>query len=245
MMLDIAALQKIYGAANYSFNAGDSVYTWSNTTGQMSINGVGQGAPGANRVFMTIWDGNGNDTYDLSNYSDNLTIDLRPGEWTTTNAIQTASLGQGHFARGNIANALLFNGDTRSAIENAKGGNGDDTLIANLVANQLTGGANVDTFKWMSTGDAGTGVLADTVLDFVRGSDKIDFSALDALPGTAGQQDFTFVGTAAFSNVAGQVRYDVTGGSAHIFADADGNGTADMEIILTSITTLAASDFNF
>ena len=34
MMLDIAALQKIYGA-NFSFNAGDSVYTWSPTTGEM------------------------------------------------------------------------------------------------------------------------------------------------------------------------------------------------------------------
>jgi hypothetical protein len=41
------------------------------------------------------------------------------------------------------------------------------------------------------------------------------------------------------------VRYDVTGGNAHIFADADGNGVADMQIILTGITTLAASDFNF
>ena len=26
------------------------------------------GAPGGNRIFMTIWDGGGNDTYDLSNY---------------------------------------------------------------------------------------------------------------------------------------------------------------------------------
>ena len=36
-----------------------------------------------------------------------------------------------------------------------------------------------------------------------------------------------------------------TGGNAHIFADIDGNGVADMEIILTNIATLAATDFNF
>ena len=136
-------------------------------------------------------------------------------------------------------------GNTSSAIENAKGGAGADTLIANLVANQLTGNGGTDTFKWMATGDAGTGSLADTVLDFVRGADKIDFSNLDAQPGIAGQQDFSFIGTSAFHNVAGEVRYDVTGGSAHIFADVDGNGIADMEIILTNITTLAVSDFNF
>jgi Ca2+-binding RTX toxin-like protein len=251
MMLDIAALQKIYGAANYAFNSGTSVYTWSDTTGEMSINGVGQGAPGngaggsANRIFMTVWDGDGNDTYDLSNYSDNLTVDLRPGEWTTTNATQTAGLGDGHFARGNIANALLFEGDTRSAIENARGGSGSDTLIANLVANQLTGNGGADTFKWMATGDAGTGTSADAVLDFVRGTDKIDFTNLDANPATGAHDAFTFIGTSAFHNVAGEVRYDVTGGSAHIFADTDGNGTANMEIVLANITTLAATDFTF
>jgi len=257
MMLDIAALQKIYGGANYTFNSGASTYSWSDTTGEMSINGVGQGAPGngsasasMNRILMTIWDGGGNDTYDLSNYANGTTVDLRPGEWTTTSQTQIANLnGNGTggpvYARGNIANALLYEGNTASAIENAKGGAGADILIANLVANQFTGNGGSDLFKWASTGDAGLGNLADTVLDFVRGTDKIDFTLLDAQPGTAGQQDFAFIGTGAFTNVAGQVRYEVTGGHAHIFADTDGNGTANMEIILNNITTLAATDFNF
>jgi Ca2+-binding RTX toxin-like protein len=253
MMLDIAALQKIYGSANYNFNSGNSVYTWNATTGEMSINGVGQGAPGngdgvtdptENRVFMTVWDGNGEDTYDLSNYTNSI-IDLRPGEWTTTAGAQLANLGSNHMARGNVANALLFEGDTRSAIENAIGGNGSDSIVANLVANKLTGNLGTDTFKWLSTGDAGTGSLADTVTDFVRGADKIDFASLDANPATAARDAFTFIGTSAFHNVAGEVRYDVTSGSAHIFADVDGNGTADMEIILTNVNTLASSDFFF
>jgi hypothetical protein len=97
----------------------------------------------------------------------------------------------------------------------------------------------------MSTGDAGTGTAADTVLDFVRGADKIDFSNLDANPATGAHDAFSFIGTSAFHNVAGEVRYDVTGGNAHIFADVDGNGTADMEIILNNIVTLAGTDFNF
>jgi Ca2+-binding RTX toxin-like protein len=153
--------------------------------------------------------------------------------------------GGPHYARGNVANALMFQGNTASLIENAKGGAGADTLIANQVANQLTGNGGNDIFKWMATTHAGTGALADTVLDFVRGADKIDFTNLDANTAVPGQQDFAFIGTGAFTNVAGQVRYDVTGGSAHIFADSDGNGVADMEIVLTNITTLAASDFNF
>ena len=77
MMFDIAALQEMYGA-NYTTNGGDTVYKWSATTGEMSINGVGQGAPAGNKIFMTIWDGGGNDTYDFSNYATNLTVNLSP-----------------------------------------------------------------------------------------------------------------------------------------------------------------------
>ena len=246
MMYDIAALQRMYGA-DYGTNAGNSVYSWSAGTGEMSINGVGQGAPGGNRVFMTVWDGGGIDTYDLSNYglAAGVTIDLRPGEWTRTSASQLANLGDGHSARGNIANALLFEGNTASAIENAKGGAGHDTLIANLVANQLTGNGGSDAFTWTSVGDAGTGAQADTVLDFQRGADRIDLHNLDTDPSPSQHGSFSFIGTNAFHNVAGEVRYDVIGGSAHIFADADGNGTADMEIILTNITLLSAADFTF
>ena len=50
MQYDLAALQYMYGA-NYTTNAGDTVYTWSQTTGEMSINGVGQGAPSGNKIF--------------------------------------------------------------------------------------------------------------------------------------------------------------------------------------------------
>ncbi len=71
MMYDITALQSMYGA-NYSTFSGDTVYKWSTTTGEMFIDGVGQGAPAGNKIFMTVWDGGGNDTYDFSNYTTNL-----------------------------------------------------------------------------------------------------------------------------------------------------------------------------
>jgi hypothetical protein len=94
---------------------------------------------------MTIWDGGGSDTYDLSNYTNAVTIDLRPGEWTTTSTVQLANLGNGHFARGNIANALLYNGDTRSLIENAIGGSSGDVIYGNTASNSLNGLGGSDT----------------------------------------------------------------------------------------------------
>jgi hypothetical protein len=143
MMLDIAALQKMYGP-NYTSNAGDTVYRWNPLTGEMSINSVAQGALAGNTIFMTIWDGGGNDTYDLSNYTGSVSIDLNPGGWTTTSATQLASLGSGKIAAGNIANALLYEGNIASLIEKAIGGAGNDTILGNSVDNGLTGGKGSD-----------------------------------------------------------------------------------------------------
>jgi hypothetical protein len=143
MMLDIAALQAMYGA-NYSTNSDNTVYKWSPTTGEMFLNGVGQGAPAGNKIALTIWDGGGSDTYDLSNYQSAVRIDLEPGHWTTTSLVQLADLGNGHYARGNVANALLYNDNPASLIENAIGGPAADTLIGNDADNGLTGGMGND-----------------------------------------------------------------------------------------------------
>ena len=150
MANDIIAFQTLYGA-NYSTHSENTVYSWSPTTGQEFINGVAQLAPGngaggsANRIFETIWDGNGIDTYDLSNYTTGVTINLNPGASSVTSAAQLAYLGDGHYAAGNIYNAYLYNNDPRSYIDNAIGGSGDDTLVGNAIANILNGGGGNDT----------------------------------------------------------------------------------------------------
>jgi Ca2+-binding RTX toxin-like protein len=144
MIYDIAALQQMYGP-NYSANNGNTTYRWSRTTGELFINGDGQGVPGGNRVFTTIWDGGGRDTYDFSNYTVKLLVDLRPGSWTRTSDAQLANLGPGKTAAGNIANALLHNGDLRSIIENAIGGSEDDTIIGNSANNVIDGHQGRDT----------------------------------------------------------------------------------------------------
>jgi hypothetical protein len=150
MANDILALQTLYGA-NFSTHSENTVYSWSPTTGQEFINGVAQLAVGtgaggsSNRIFETIWDGNGVDTYDLSNYTTAVTINLNPGASSVTSSTQLAYLGNGHYAAGNIYNAYLFNNDPRSYIDNAIGGSGNDTITGNAIANTLNGGAGDDT----------------------------------------------------------------------------------------------------
>lgn len=165
MMLDIAALQKMYGP-NYTTNAGDTVYRWNPLTGEMSINSVAQGAPAGNKIFMTIWDGGGNDTYDLSNYTGSASVDLDPGGWTTASATQLASLGSGKVAVGNIANALLYEGNIASLIEKAIGGAGNDIILGNSVDNSLTGGKGNDTLD--GRGGVDTANFSGLTSDYVR-----------------------------------------------------------------------------
>ncbi len=165
MMLDIAALQKMYGP-NYTTNAGDNVYRWSPLTGEMTIDNVGQGAPVGNKIFMTIWDGGGTDTYDLSNYSGGVSIDLNPGGWTTASTAQLASLGSGKVAVGNIANALLYEGNMASLIENALGGAGNDTILGNAAANMLTGGRGNDFLD--GRGGVDTAVFSGLMSNYTR-----------------------------------------------------------------------------
>jgi VCBS repeat-containing protein len=172
MMYDIAALQFMYGA-NYTTNAGNTTYKWDPLTAQMFLNGVGQGAPAGNKIFMTIWDGGGIDTYDFSNYATNISVNLQPGSWTTASTAQLASLGSGHYAAGNIANALLYNNNPASLIENVVGGTGTDTLTGNSASNNLAGGAGNDTLDGSSGSDtaAYSGMFANyTIVQNANGS---------------------------------------------------------------------------
>jgi serralysin len=154
MVRDIAAMQYLYGA-NYSTRATDTVYRWSETTGEKFINGVGQGAPGSNKVFEAIWDGGGRDTFDFSQYSTDLRIDLTPGGWSSFGNNQRAHLGNGQMAPGNVAVALLHENNPLALIENAIGGRGNDIIIGNGADSVLVGGAGNDTVN----GGAGRNLL--------------------------------------------------------------------------------------
>ena len=141
MMNDIAALQYLYGA-DYTHNAGDTTYSWNSKTGEMSIDGKTRGRPADSKVFLTIWDGGGNDTYDLSSYGlGALDIDLGAGGFSVFSSLQLALLkvDSGIYARGNVYNALLHEGNIRSLIENAIGGDGRDSLNRPGIAGGLLG----------------------------------------------------------------------------------------------------------
>ena len=181
MTLDIQVLQTLYGA-NFTYNSGDTVYTFEAATGEMRLNGVGQGAPAFDTVYRTIWDGGGNDTYDFSTYANDQSIDLNPGAWSIFSTDLLAPvvdrLGEGGlhhsvYADGNIANALQYQGDARSLIENAKTGDGNDTIKGNNADNILDGGAGDDSLFGNAGNDTLMGGDGNDVLNSGPGSDTL------------------------------------------------------------------------
>lgn len=157
MLYDIAALQHMYGA-NFSARNGDTVYKWNPASGAVSVNGTPSQSPPANKIYMTVWDGGGTDTYDFSLYTTSLKIDLEPGAWIDTGGLQRVETfgPPDSGAPGAIANALLYKGDQRSLIEKAIAGSGDDILLGNAGPNELRGGRGDDTLD----GRGGADVMA-------------------------------------------------------------------------------------
>jgi serralysin len=173
MMLDIRALQEMYGA-DFTTNSGKTVYKWKPGSGDTMVNGDVAIEPGANRIFATIWDGGGKDTYDLRSYTSDVMIDLRPGKHSKFSDTQTANLGDGNFSRGNIFNALKFNGDERSLIENALGGKGNDKITGNDIDNKLIGKKGNDTLKGLDGDDVLKGSAGDDTLFGGQGDDTLN-----------------------------------------------------------------------
>ena len=140
-------------------------------------------------IFRTIWDGNGTDTYDLSNYTTDLRIDLAPeghSDFDVGGNAQRARLNAGfdsngnfvgapayEWARGHVFNALQVKRDTRSLIENAKGGSGDDEILGNTANNVLSGGSGNDTLTGFQGLDTLQGGDGDDLLNGGASNDRL------------------------------------------------------------------------
>jgi Ca2+-binding RTX toxin-like protein len=125
------------------------------------------------------------------------------------------------------------------------GGSGDDLITGGAGMDKMTGGAGHDTFIFASPAQTAAR-FADTITDFVHGTDKITLTAIDADTHKIGNQAFHFLAAkgAAFTHTAGDLRWSYGTSTTTIEGDVNGDARADFAIVLTGHKALAATDFH-
>ena len=118
---------------------------------------------------------------------------------------------------------------------------GNDTLNGGAGVDQLTGGSGNDLFVFSAAADSAV-AAPDRILDFAS-VDEIDLSAIDANTGLGGDQAFSFIGTAAFTSTAGELRYQQNGGNTYVYGDTNGDGAADFAINISGTHALTVDYF--
>ncbi|WP_174848188.1 M10 family metallopeptidase C-terminal domain-containing protein [Yersinia artesiana] len=212
-LYDIAALQYLYGA-NMNTRVGNDIYTYSTDT-----------------PILCIWDAGGIDSFDFSDQTQDLVINLAAGSFSNVGGLT-----------GNISIAY------GAIIENAVGGRGNDKIIGNDVDNILTGGYGADQlwgkngsniFCYRNTKESMT-IAADTLHDFKSHKDKIDLSPLIYANDNVALVDrFSFSGQTEIIQKYNEIR-DIT----YLMIDFDNNlHETDMMIKLTGKHQLSLNNF--
>ena len=210
------------GFHELSGDAGDDIITGG--TGEDRIFG-GEGAD-------TIDGGAGNDRSSYFDSDAGVTVSLVAGV-----------VGSGGHAQG----------DTLTNIENLVGSDFNDTLTGNAEDNILSGRDGDDTIIGGAGDDEITGGSGDNTLTGGTGADVFvfeDFASdfdgeitdldqddtLQIFQELSAVSDFStlFIGDAVFGSVAGQIRYEKTGGETLLQIDEDGDGVADGTLTISN-----------
>lgn len=199
MALDIAALQALYGKADYA----EGTSTYRLNTAQSASLDLGEGHMSIGRAFACVWDTGGSDTISVSG-GDYSIINLFDATLNTSGntgamartlaALKTTdfyddlssgirkALVLAEYTAGGSFSQILQEGTSGlkgigggftiangAVIENARGGAGDDLLIGNEAKNSLSGGAGNDTIMSSSGTDKMTGGSGSDTFVFARG----------------------------------------------------------------------------
>lgn len=229
-LYDILAIQTIYGANN-TIRTGNTTYGFNSNAGRTQFDFTITNDP-----VVAIWDAGGTDTLDLSGYTVAQTIRLGAGEFSDVGGMT-----------GNVAIAF------GTAIENATGGSGADSIYGNTANNILLGGNGNDT------------LFASTGSDTLNGQAGTDIASYLSYSVTAFAFDFIDSVTVSFrhlvqswtdmlSNIENFIFSDGTytfaelqdafGGDGNDFAPTvtASNLTLEIDEVVLASTVIAAAD---
>jgi hypothetical protein len=152
----------------------------------------------------------------------------------TANVVSGTSGGAS--GSGSAPTTILGNGFVSAHLGAASG---ETNFVGGAGSQDLFGGQGANILTYLAIGDGG-----DRVANFDPTKDVIDLSHIDADITQPGVQNFTFIGTAAFSG-GPQVRYQLnpTNNTTTVQAALAGDPTADFTITLAGLAPLSAANF--
>lgn len=132
----------------------------------------------------TIWDGGGNDTLDSGAYNGNVILHLEEGGFSSVGLTE-------HIA-------IAYD----AVIENARSGNGDDSLFGNAADNILSGGAGDDDLFGRAGNDTFIFSAGQDYIEESNGIDRVEFDAVWA------PDDVTINGDMLMFDVQNSLRFN-------------------------------------
>jgi serralysin len=220
MTFDIAAMQAMYGA-NTTYRTGDNTYTLPTS----EVAGTG---------WECIWDAGGTDTISNSGASADCNINLNAYP-------KTGGVASEIYVSYNVSSQIAggFTIADGAVIENAVGGNGNDTLTGNAVSNQLTGNGGADKFVFNTALGANN---IDTITDFAGTDivvlDKTIFTAFQASATVSENHLHIAAGATAAADEDDYLIYNTTTGD--LYYDQDGSANTYTAIQFAVLQTKPA-----
>ena len=220
---DVVTLGAVSGSANLALGGGIDIYN------------------GGSSGFVFLLAGSGADIYNGGAAIETISYTFSA---VGVNVNLLTGVGSGGFAAG----------ETYSNIENITGTIFADTLIGDANSNTLRGrggddiidgGAGNDTLETDGgnvtlTGGTGDDLFSFRIFNSSLDGEITDFELGDTLQigqffeATNGFTVPIFIGTAAFSNVVGEIRYEFVSGTTELQLDTDGDGIADDTLVLSN-----------
>jgi Ca2+-binding RTX toxin-like protein len=223
-----------------------------------------EGGIGIDRLFGSV----GDDLYVVEGQADQVIEGLNQGidtirvtggaAYTIVSQHVEALVLQGAVVTGTgnaLGNTITGNGVTNvlrglGGADTLLGGLGNDVLIGGTGADSLVGGAGQDQYRLLAAAES-TPAGRDTIafsFGGANGIDRIDLRAIDANEFLGGDDAFVFIGAAPLPGGgaagAGRLRAAAAGPGQYVVqADTNGDGVAEIEMLVQSATAPVAGWF--
>ncbi len=188
--------------------------------------------------------GKGNDTYFVDNVGDTL---FENGDIHSTpenesegfdTVLTSVNFNVGLYSEIEVLQAIgTANVSLTGSLDNNRiiGNDGINVIDGSYGKDTMTGGGGGDAFLWSSINEIGLfNFDPDIITDFNTAQDVLHFTNIDANETVAGNQDFTFIGTAAFT-APGQINWFTNGTDTFIQLNTNADPTVDGIIQLNGV----------